>query len=85
MTQFHEGQDVEVLRMTSVGRNGKTFAWRTAKIIRLVKPSDPPAYRVQFPDGSRGAFEEEQIRALDPIDAMERLPVAASTNRPPKA
>ena len=68
--QFHEGQDVEVWAMTLQTR-------RKAKIVAL--PHAPNAlddgrkYTVQFPDGSRGVFAAERIRAVEPAEEYPGL------------
>ena len=61
MTQFHEGQDVEVW-----GAN--MYPWRKAKIIaaelhRGALGVPTGAYIVQFPDGTHDVFDEADIRA----------------------
>ena len=52
MTQFHEGQDVEVWCFP----DGE---WEKAKIVMETLPK---TYQVQFPDGSRRVFDAEHIR-----------------------
>lgn len=58
MTQFHEGQDVEVW-----GAN--MYPWRKAKIIRRYEPARPghEDYRIQFSDGVRAVIDAAHIRA----------------------
>jgi hypothetical protein len=62
MTQFHEGQEVEVL------------AWRKAKITALLRRITDlddgsrlidtfPDYEAQFSDGTRAVLDAEHIRA----------------------
>jgi hypothetical protein len=54
MTQFHEGQEVEVL---DTEPPGKWHAdWRKAKIV----DAHPP-YIVEFTDGTRAGFDAEHI------------------------
>ena len=60
--QFHEGQEVEVW-----GAN--MYPWRKAKIVaaeihRGALGVPTGAYIVQFPDGTRGVFDAEHIRAV---------------------
>src|SRR5271156_5634314 len=64
--RFHEGQDVEVeVCDVSASPNGGT--WAHAKIVH-----ETPAglYHVEFPNGTRAAFDVENSRAgrLDMID-----------------
>ena len=59
MTQFHEGQKVEVW-----GAN--MYPWRKAKIVNEVFPTkDWPSktsrYEVQFPDNTHALFDAEHI------------------------
>lgn len=63
MTQFHEGQEVEVLLVAKdIGDNAH---WIKAKIVWKVTscaPGNPKCYEVEFPDGARAVFDEERIR-----------------------
>jgi hypothetical protein len=63
MTQFHEGQDVDVYACWA---NDRHFDWRKAKIVRranIASETRMNKWLVQFPDGSRSVFNEEHIRA----------------------
>jgi hypothetical protein len=65
MTQFHEGQEVEVLTDPAFPRG--TYAWCKAKIVALTPYGNDGTtghWHVQFPDGSRGAFDADHIRAV---------------------
>jgi hypothetical protein len=75
MTQFHEGQDVEVwkevrTRGTDLHQN-YVRRWCKAKIVYALK--ETPRYLVQFPepngkydvDGTRAVFDAEHIRAVE--------------------
>src|ERR1019366_4104601 len=65
MTQFHAGQEVEVLaRHRDIGPPEAAVIWRKAKIIKCW-PSiyHPGQYGVQFRDGSRAFFDADHIRA----------------------
>jgi hypothetical protein len=65
MTQFHEGQDVEVARAPQGARPAKCRVWEKAKIVSAI--DYPPTnvvhtqYEVQFPDGLRDVFDEAHI------------------------
>ena len=82
MTQFHEGQDVEVCEPT-VKHPGtaRNLRWRGAKIIALLMRITDlddgsrlidtfPDYEVQFPDNSLAVFDEEHIRVVEPLCGM---------------
>jgi len=62
MTQFHEGQEVEVAPLSEM-----FGAWRKAKIVevdqRAVQTS-PIKHLVEFADGTRGVFDADHIRSL---------------------
>ncbi len=74
MTQFHEGQEVEV----RVSEDGQIYReWRKAKIAYPVKGNFAHSYFVQFPDGTRVVFDTEHIRAISPLD--ERFSRAPTT------
>ena len=81
MTQFHEGQEVEVAKAwkncpsTHCERSQECRSphecngWRKAKIIRMAPDGGAifnPVYEVQFPDGRRAVFDAEHIRAVSP-------------------
>jgi hypothetical protein len=72
MTQFHEGQEVEVA--THSPELMKT-GWRKAKIVYKTKlmHEDRAGYAVQFPDGTRGVFSAEHIRAVEPQPGCTHL------------
>jgi hypothetical protein len=69
MTQFHEGQDVEVWNgfdnLSSPGGASKPL-WTKAKIVR--EYLEPNTWVVVFPDNSRAFFDAEHIR-------LRRLPL----------
>ena len=77
MTQFHEGQDVEVAISVPVICNQNDppvyheLEWRKAKVI--VVPGDRNQFLVRFPDGSRAVFDAEHIRAIE-IKWFQRKP-----------
>jgi hypothetical protein len=62
MTEYHEGQEVEVEPLSEM-----FGAWRKARIVRSYLSNDefgPRKYEVEFADGTRGAFDTIRIRAL---------------------
>jgi hypothetical protein len=62
MTQFHEGQEVEVTRRDPSIPN---WNWRNAKIAqRRVGKGTYCNYMVEFPDGTSAVFDAAHIRAL---------------------
>jgi len=61
MTQFNEGQEVEVLTDPAFPRG--TFAWRKAKIVAPTMHTHRELYTVQFPDNSRAVFDAAHIRS----------------------
>jgi len=70
MTQFHEGQDVDVYRPTPSG----TLAgqWCKAKIVKLWNSAHghfdrPDDYKVKFADGTHAVFDADHIRARLPL------------------
>jgi len=69
MTQFHEGQEVEVATLVAgyALKQDEAGRWRKAKIVaRLVndRTTNLQRYEVQFPNGSRAIFDAEHIRAI---------------------
>lgn len=71
MTQFHEGEDVEVYNYGTAIHSVDARNWRKAKVIKEAHSlkSDWVGFQtVQFSDGSRGVFDEQQIRAWFCID-----------------
>lgn len=68
MTQFHEGQEVEVVQPTNHPVEGwPGYYWRKAKIVRDRAKSGraPEGYEVvQFPDGARAVFDAKHIRVI---------------------
>ena len=59
MTNFHEGQEVEV----SLTGHATRDIWHKAKIIKLVAFSDgSKLYEVAFARGGGDIFDEEHIR-----------------------
>jgi hypothetical protein len=83
MTQFHEGQEVEVATTALESRGGRAYTrkWRKARIdyrncIAIEGPLPrKEKWHVIFADGTRGVFDEDHIR-IDPLqatrDAIER-------------
>jgi hypothetical protein len=59
MTQFHEGQEVEVTQSFDCGV--AIYGWRKAKIV--CEYPNGVAHLVEFTDGSRRIFREDHIRA----------------------
>ena len=73
MTQFHEGQDVEVLRYVEPMPERDSIMhgwWRQAKIVQEVKPSMPsnkPArWVVRFTDETHAVLYVDHIRPVSP-------------------
>jgi hypothetical protein len=63
MTQFHEGQEVEVALGKRRWDDGKY--WRKAKIVCPAFPADkhgPEMFDVEFPDGTVAVFDADHIR-----------------------
>jgi hypothetical protein len=80
--QFHEGQEVEVLKLEpEEGHPGVMRGWwRDAKIVHPQPGTpilDPGYYVVQFRDGTRAVFDAVHIRAISPLD--ERFSRAPTT------
>jgi hypothetical protein len=71
MTQFYEGQEIEVLTGHDCLITGRV--WSRARIIRLYEPSTWE-YCVEFPDGTRTVANAEHIRAVD-LDVPEIIMV----------
>jgi len=68
MTKFHEGQDVEVLKL--IDGDNLCRLWRKAKIVTSMRHKDDPEndrYEVKFPDGTRASFDAEHIREAEHI------------------
>jgi hypothetical protein len=63
MTQFHEGQEVEALRLRDGDIHCRT--WRKAKIVASDNDKDTPLYAVRFSDGTRAVFDADHIRPYD--------------------
>ena len=63
MTQFHEGQEVEVVRIRGYPRPFRV--WDRAKVVTCLDQTaaEPNLYVLQFPDGTRSVFDAEHIRA----------------------
>jgi hypothetical protein len=70
MTQFHEGQEVEVLCDDEQGRS--MMFWRKAKIVPSALP-DGVHHCVQFPDGTRAVFDAMHIRAAEHRDTFDLM------------
>lgn len=63
MTQFHEGQDVEV--WGTLGEWDSCHTWLKAKIVRSLECEEcGTLWKVEFPDGTRGIFDAGQIREV---------------------
>jgi hypothetical protein len=62
MTQFKEGQQVEVLQYGKTSQDPDV--WRKAKLGYALPTNDKAlrSYRVEFPDGTRGVFDADHIR-----------------------
>jgi len=75
MTQFHEGQEVEVW-----GAN--MYPWRKAKIVGNTGKWGAPAlpendkhyFVVEFPDSKRAVFDADHIRARLPLTESDYDP-----------
>jgi hypothetical protein len=70
MTQFHEGQEVEVMRDGWSDGSLKTHGrqWCKATIVSF-NGSDiwaPDEWHVEFPDGTRAVFDTDQIKEIAP-------------------
>jgi len=77
MTQFHEGQEVEVLFQA-------TNWWRKAKIICQDRAPGYRGWHVQFPDGTHGVFYAEHIRATPDARLLRRNEVILSDSEDEK-
>lgn len=77
MSQFHEGQEVEIYELGNAIHSVDSRNWRKAKIVR--HSWDHPGYRweVQFPDGTRAALDAEHI-----MEAKEPEPVIDANPSP---
>jgi hypothetical protein len=81
MTQFHEGQEVEVWGDIYPKSGGRLTDWRKAKILNddcIARKDGVHCYTVQFPNGTRAVFDTEHIRTDTPrganaIHPMETL------------
>lgn len=70
LTQFHEGQEVEVRRVTEKN----DVIWRKAKIVTRGFGDDiitPRTFEVVFADGSRAVFDADHIRTYVSKAEME--------------
>lgn len=67
MNTLHEGQEVEVWSAAQKDSIAPLGGWRKAKIVikSTTVLDNVQEYMVAFPDGSRGVFNEEHIRAVD--------------------
>ena len=65
MTQFHEGQEVEVTK----GFDGNPLGWRKAKIVQIiwldVIKHREHKFEVEFPDGTGAVFDTAHIRECE--------------------
>jgi hypothetical protein len=77
MTQFTEGEEVEVSRVKR-DENGLRcgLEWRKAKIMHEAK-SEPGKWKVIFPGGDGAVFNAEHIRATKPYEQMGLCPKAS--------
>jgi hypothetical protein len=69
MTQFHEGQEVEVSTPLEASLYGQRV-WRKAKIVKRdhmtdTDQADERLTPVRFRDGTRGVFNVDHIRAAN--------------------
>jgi hypothetical protein len=65
MTQFHEGQEVEVAQDFLRNDGIAPHCWRRAKILTVSRPNEPPqTASVIFPDGISAVFNAEHIRVV---------------------
>jgi len=70
MTQFHEGQDVEVETCShdlEIAYPAAGCRWRKAKVVNddcIARKDGLHCYLVQFPDGTRAIFDAEHVRHL---------------------
>lgn len=62
MTQFHEGQDVEVRMRTSP--RGYQVDWRKARIVSVHAGNGFETDIVEFPNGVQLAYDSASIRAV---------------------
>jgi len=71
MTQFHEGQEVEVATVLDADKivdGDRVFGeWRKAKIVGITRidpqaNDEPVEYDAEFPDGTRRIFHANHIR-----------------------
>ena len=69
MTQFHEGQEVEVRAEVYPAVGVRVYAWYKAKIVCVFRDKQ---CQVEFPDGmrtlstgDRAVFDADHIRAID--------------------
>ena len=68
MTQFHEGQEVEVWEVAASAREMVNhYTWRKAKIVGITRidpqaNDEPVEYDAEFPDGTRRIFHANHIR-----------------------
>lgn len=70
MTQFHEGQEVEVSAEFNGGMPNGFTTWRKAKIVQIIPDGTEhwdsrDGHEVQFPDGHRAVFNADHIRATE--------------------
>jgi len=66
MTQFHEGQEVEVWKQPR--EDYQQPCWRKAKIAwqtTSCAPGNPKCYEVEFPNSTRAVFDADRIRAVE--------------------
>jgi hypothetical protein len=60
MTQFHEGQEVEIYWEFK----RRAERWHKAKIVEPPRSAYSTQCQVEFPDGTRGVFDADHIRAV---------------------
>ncbi len=75
MTQFHEGQEVDVLQPINHPIEGYPGTyWRKAKIVGWTAcRNQTPRYEVQFHDGARAMLDAAYIRAIEPSEEYPGL------------
>jgi hypothetical protein len=69
MTQYHEGQEVEVYKVTQDAYAGfkERRRWYKAKIVSLPYTTYSTQHQVMFLDGTRAAIDEDHIRPVEMV------------------
>lgn len=65
MTQFNEGQEVEVRHELADGKWAASYGWSKAKIMAGTELSSTEKFVVEFADGTRAVFDADHIRAVE--------------------